>query len=601
MCKITRKILELTVVYCSMISAVLAQSVSLSGSISVVVEEFENGGELESYVLQPRNGKACHLRSNGHELEGLSPGDFVSVVGDFIEDSRFPNSFLVEKVFKAAYSGEDDSFYNAFGPKKLMVIRGKFSDNPERCTREEIANVIWDGEDNVNKYFQIVSDGDISFPPDSDGDNQHDIFDVDFGIPTPSTCNSLSLSIMAEQILAEQGVNWDFYDHRMLILPQGMPCSYFGAASTNCTDGRCDVWIKTTCDIHGMGVIAHEIGHNIGFKHSGVDLNNDYQVEDYTGEWSCLMGPAQLVHPNAVHKAQVGWVSKDRQQLLAGDGIYSVAALEQTADQLSLLPSGTPQLLRIADIDAPYSQSPYLNYCISFRTPNGKYSDLINNVDRNAVHVHRCIFSNDRWNPVTTFLGTSYFLDEVPIKWDSGHGISVKIVESQENYATVEVRFDDFDEPTPTVTPVASSSSSPATSSSPAPSDSIRPSESLEPNPTLESGQPGVSNTPVPVPSTSIPVRARIVLKSVERAGKMVVKGKLLISGKSAATEEIAIYQIEKGLGNLTALATTSPSDVIQTDRKGRFRYVIKRSKTKLRFRFADTWSKSVRFKRAKN
>jgi len=154
------------------------------------------------------------------------------------------------------------------------------------------------------------------------------------------------------------------YQHRIYVLPSDVGCSWAGLAAVGCSN--CYAYVKAygsqPCGYNDT--FAHELGHNVGMRHSSTDTNNDGAIDStcavlggFDGQYcdtSDFMGisMANLRTPNAPHKVQMGWVSGSQTADGSGGGDFTIAPLE--------LPwSGLPQVVKVTPPNgAPY----YLSY-----------------------------------------------------------------------------------------------------------------------------------------------------------------------------------------------------------------------------------------------
>jgi hypothetical protein len=98
----------------------------------------------------------------------------------------------------------------------------------------------------------------------------------------------------------KQGVDLTKYRNRILLLPEGINCGWAGLGSVGC-GSSCFVWIKMNKDVGSLGVVVHELGHNLGLMHSNAPNGREY------GDSTCTMGMSGQVCFNSVQAWRLGW------------------------------------------------------------------------------------------------------------------------------------------------------------------------------------------------------------------------------------------------------------------------------------------------------
>lgn len=155
--------------------------------------------------------------------------------------------------------------------------------------------------------------------------------------------------------------NYTAYDLVIAILPYPSGCSYGGIATVGngCGQGGCSLNLNLECTYR---VLAHETGHNLGWRHSG-DKSYEY------GDSSCLMG-STAASLNVLKRFQKGFlpstaidfqVQSKLPYLSVLQSIDNVVDESQITDKLGLM------------LDVPNDVNPWF---ISYRTKEGNAYDL---------------------------------------------------------------------------------------------------------------------------------------------------------------------------------------------------------------------------------
>ena len=184
------------------------------------------------------------------------------------------------------------------------------------------------------------------------------------GATMGATCNYSTWATTADTMLRQAGVEPNNYQHVAYILPQTAPCGWSGLAELG---GR-RMW-----GIHpDAGVMAHELGHNLGFAHATGAIDTWYEYGDQTS----FMGRASAMVLDAAHRYQAGWLAPGAVGLLEASGTYELASLD--------LPfSGVQQALIM-----PHATVANRLWFFSAHTPVGRAARTLWTEDRRGPSVH---------------------------------------------------------------------------------------------------------------------------------------------------------------------------------------------------------------------
>lgn len=272
------------------------------------------------------------------------------------------------------------------GERRAAVILVNLQDTAVSCPASQVAETFFTGASSTARAFEEMSFGGVSFPADSNGDGDPDVFGP-FKVNAwrASPCEYWKWSAEADAAARAAGVDLNLYQHRVYVLPGDTSCGYSGLGTVGCANSICQVWSFSCSSGY---VLTHEIGHNLGMQHAATDSDGNGVADDEYGDGSDVMGCCGPYHANAPHKAQMGWLPPEKvRDLEPGAHFERLAPIE--ADPAATL---DPQTLRALGL-----------YYVSTRKPIGFDAALPESyVDR--VSVHR--FSD--WDPACIYTGASY-------------------------------------------------------------------------------------------------------------------------------------------------------------------------------------------------
>ena len=393
--------------------------IEVTGEIDVLhIDDFEHGRSYHRYVLHDAaSGRQFDLTFGRGAPEGLLSGDVLTVRG-----SARGRVIEVHETIAAmgGASTEADAGADAAAPteRRALLLMVDLTDAfaSARYTIAQITGEMFTGSQNVDGLYQTSSYGQMSFPPDTDGDGAADVFGP-FAIDASGTvCDYYDWAYKADAAADAAGIDLSLYDHRVYILPRynDLACTWAGVANVGCNrndsykSGFCRSWLAE--GESGM-VYAHELGHNLSMAHASTDPGNDGTVDSEYGDYSDPMGLSRAWHVfNAPHIQQMNWFDATDNTIVdvTATGDFTLYPVEGDFG-----PAAGPRALRIAKPDS----GDY--YYLSVREPVGSYGSLSNTYTR-GVNIHR--YRGSGYNR-TTFIRSLY--DD-----GSGSGATLEFVDA---------------------------------------------------------------------------------------------------------------------------------------------------------------------------
>ena len=304
------------------------------------------------------------------------------------------------------------------GPRSMIMVRMVYNDAaPDYCDENCMRSVMWSGSQNTNGMFTESSYGKATFPQ-----SQGKVVTVTINknVMSQANCPFWEMGLDADTAVQQQhGIDTSQYTHRSYYIPRNAPGCYWGVvAYIGCSSTHCKSWIR---DANGP-VLAHEIGHNLGLQHAGLDSDNDGSHDGgLTGEYgdhSGIMGNSALWRGvNAPHRIGLGWMPSA--SVLA---VSSSCAAKQSVTLSALAVSpGTYSVIKI-----PRAKGGH--YFVSYRKSQG-YDSTMSTAFVNMVSIQY---------ETTTAKASSYIKGLADGQdFSDGGNLNLKVVSMSGNSAVV--------------------------------------------------------------------------------------------------------------------------------------------------------------------
>eukprot|EP00994_Dinema_validum_P001294 NODE_125_length_2430_cov_102.784544_g91_i0.p1 GENE.NODE_125_length_2430_cov_102.784544_g91_i0~~NODE_125_length_2430_cov_102.784544_g91_i0.p1 ORF type:complete len:601 (+),score=147.29 NODE_125_length_2430_cov_102.784544_g91_i0:500-2302(+) len=277
----------------------------------------------------------------------------------------------------------------------------------------------------LNNYFIQCSHGQISFP-----ESKGIALTVTIAQSTQDSAGRGETVDRAVAAAAQQGVDLNSYDHRIFVMSVwsnggvGVGTFYCSPGSSNC-----HVWVSETFNDNPTyqdmqyakrhDIWAHELGHNLGWSHAGVEGKSD-EYADYSSVMG--IGTQGLRCPHVSHMLNAGW-----NMGVVNVDIPAGQSKDYEVYPLSTQSTGKSHGLQIYDVFVEYRTAADNELAGITREYTTQPATTVNFVDKVEV-----IQRDGDYTIRLAVLG-------VGESYDSGIGWSVQFKSTQTTYAAVTV------------------------------------------------------------------------------------------------------------------------------------------------------------------
>ncbi len=228
--------------------------IEVTGEVDVLhIDDFERGRSSHRYVLHDAaSGRQFDLTFGRGAPKGLLSGDVLTVRGN-ARGRAIDVHETIAAMGGASTEADAGADAAALTERRALVLMVDLTDAfaSARYTIDQITGQMFTGSQNVDQLYQTSSYGQMSFPPDTDGDGAADVFGP-FAIDASGTvCDYYDWAYKADAAADAAGIDLSLYDHRVYVVPRynDQACTWAGVANVGCNrsdsyrSGFCRSWL----------------------------------------------------------------------------------------------------------------------------------------------------------------------------------------------------------------------------------------------------------------------------------------------------------------------------------------------------------------------
>jgi len=332
------------------------QETTIEGSVETIIGENieKQVAEIETYINTDKD--RLRVYSLDQKDKGIRTGTKVKVKG-FKLDKDLATESIVNNRIDSKVKGAANTVVS--GNKRLAVVLFNFQNkSSDFWPKDEIKKWLFTDPASLNEYYKEVSYGNLSFSGDVFGP-------VTVPFSAEENCGSVyEPSMAAKEMVKATGVDLDGYDYVAFDFPAYNSCwagawadiggryTWFNEPLLN-YDSVLPTKAPTTPGttpapyypaMTRVGLVIHEIGHNLGMYHA-----NSFECKDLTGAATTLglikkctnMEYGDLFdvmgthffdprHVNNYHKGQMGWLPESLTLTTEGSGDFKLHPIESS-------------------------------------------------------------------------------------------------------------------------------------------------------------------------------------------------------------------------------------------------------------------------------
>ncbi|HEX4463275.1 MAG TPA: Ig-like domain-containing protein [Solirubrobacterales bacterium] len=392
-----------------------------------MADNFRTGESTTRYTLQSGSRETV-VRPTELAAE---PGERVVVSGELRDDR------LVGTV--EAMSASQPAAISA-GPRKTAVLLVSPSGGGAGpWTQESARSEVFTAANSASAFYQEESYGAISLTGKLREDG--DVFGWFSVNASTAGCPYDEWRSKANEAAADAGIDLSGYQHLIYMLPFQIGCTWTGVAGLDSN------WAMINGDF-GVGVVAHELGHDLGLLHAGsltctsggvrVQISDNCTTAEYGDPFDAMGAATAARHNSGWNLAKLGILTPENIETIKASGTYSMRS--------ALHPTDETTVLRIPH-ERFFGGDVTSWYYLEVREKGGVFENVS---DATMTGVSIRIAPNPNLGPETLLLdanpSTSTFNDAplgVGETFDAGGPVQIKTLSAGGGKATVSIALDE--------------------------------------------------------------------------------------------------------------------------------------------------------------
>jgi MYXO-CTERM domain-containing protein len=389
-----------------------------------VADDFEAGFSREFFVLA-REGESIEVElAPGVEIDR---GAVVRAFGEYDDDGVL--TIESYETVTPAPSTEREIDPEPRAPRRVAMVGLHWGGGgvPNSTMKEKL----FTGETSTNNFYREVSYG------------REKLVGTVFGpyeVPFPGSCDYPAIALAARKALKDHGHTnaENEYDQFMYFFPSIQDCGWAGLADVGAPDNPArDSWYNGAS---GCVVLAQELGHNYGMKHShsydcqidgeDVPFSDDCTFAEYGHPYDPMGGGCG--HINQVQKGFMGWTGGCNVVTATSDGTFNLMPTE--------LPCDGTQALRFETGDGRYYYLEYRRPIGLFDDPSAQWSEGLSGV---LVHVagEFAGFGGPKNYILDMYDGPGAFMHAGDVHTDYADSVTFEVIAEFDTHAVIDVKF----------------------------------------------------------------------------------------------------------------------------------------------------------------
>ncbi len=277
-------------------TAAATTKVAVEGKVQLRhADYFEGGTSRFLWVLQQDDGTESEIDLPIAPVE-LKSGMRVSVAGDRTAASIAPDSIAV-----VAEAPPPGPMASAVTNKVLVILLNFKGTAAQPFTQAQADTIFFSGTGSIANYW-----AETSFGKQTLTGSVTPWLTASFAIP--ATCDYDAIATEARRLATAAGYNLGIYQNTHYLFERVPACGWAGLGDVS------GPWSWSN-GYNTLGVIGHEIGHNLGLGHANslpcngatIGANCPLGRPEYGDPWD-IMGNQSSRHVNAWQKNALGWV-----------------------------------------------------------------------------------------------------------------------------------------------------------------------------------------------------------------------------------------------------------------------------------------------------